>query len=457
MDNFFKLKEHGTDVRTEIIAGVTTFLSMVYILAVNPSLLAASGLNSAAVFTATAISAAFATLIMAFYANYPVALASGMGLNAYFSFSVCIPMAETGIQDPWKIALTAVFVEGIIFVLLSFTNFREKLVNDVPANLKYGITSGIGLFIVIIGLKGAGIVSADPATLVTMGSVKSPQFILALIGFLIIALLVHYNVKGAVLIGILSTWVLGMIAQATGWYQVNIEAEAFSLYPVFSLKNIIPHAPTLFAFNFKWIGENLIEFIVITFSFLFVDLFDTVGTLIGVASKGNLLDEDGNLPRAKQALMSDALGTIAGACLGTSTVTSFVESSAGVASGGRTGLTSVTTAVLFIIALFFSPIFLAIPAFATTPALVYVGLLMLSAIKNMTFDDNIADTVSGFLAIVMMPFTYSIANGIMFGMLSWVILKILTKKISDIAPVMWVSAGLFVIRLITLGLGIGFH
>lgn len=290
-----------------------------------------------------------------------------------------------------------------------------------------------------------------------MGSVKSPQFILALIGFLIIALLVHYNVKGAVLIGILSTWILGMIAQATGWYQINIDAGAFSLYPVFSLKNIIPHSPTLFAFNFKWIGENLIEFLVITFSFLFVDLFDTVGTLIGVASKGNLLDENGNLPRAKQALMSDALGTIAGSCLGTSTVTSFVESSAGVASGGRTGLTSVTTAVLFIVALFFSPIFLAIPAFATTPALVYVGLLMLSAIKNMTFDDNIADTVSGFLAIVMMPFTYSIANGIMFGMLSWVILKVLTKKARDIAPVMWISAALFVIRLITLGLGIGFH
>lgn len=345
----------------------------------------------------------------------------------------------------------------LIFVLLSFTNFREKLVNDVPQNLKYGITAGIGLFIVIIGLKGAGIVTADPATLVTMGTVKSPQFILALIGFVIIALLVHYNVKGAVLIGILSTWILGMIAQATGWYQVNIEAETFSLYPVFSAKNLIPHAPTLFAFNFKWIGENLIEFIVITFSFLFVDLFDTVGTLIGVASKGNLLDENGNLPRAKQALMSDALGTIAGACLGTSTVTSFVESSAGVASGGRTGLTSLTTAVLFILALFFSPIFLAIPAFATTPALVYVGLLMLSAIKNVNFEDNIADTVSGFLAIVMMPFTYSIANGIMFGMLSWVILKILTKKANEIAPVMWVSAILFVIRLITLGLGIGFH
>lgn len=457
MEKFFKLNEHGTDVRTEIVAGLTTFLSMVYILAVNPSLLAASGLDSAAVFTATAVSAAFATLIMAFYANYPVALASGMGLNAYFSFSVCIPMAEAGIQDPWKIALTAVFVEGIIFVLLSFTNFREKLVNDVPQNLKYGITAGIGLFIVIIGLKGAGIVTADPATLVTMGTVKSPQFILALIGFVIIALLVHYNVKGAVLIGILSTWILGMIAQATGWYQVNIEAEAFSLYPVFSAKNLIPHAPTLFAFNFKWIGENLIEFIVITFSFLFVDLFDTVGTLIGVASKGNLLDENGNLPRAKQALMSDALGTIAGACLGTSTVTSFVESSAGVASGGRTGLTSLTTAVLFILALFFSPIFLAIPAFATTPALVYVGLLMLSAIKNVNFEDNIADTVSGFLAIVMMPFTYSIANGIMFGMLSWVILKILTKKANEIAPVMWVSAILFVIRFITLGLGIGFH
>lgn len=457
MEKFFKLQEHGTNVKTEVVAGITTFLSMVYILAVNPSLLSASGLNSAAVFTATAISATFATLIMAFYANYPVALASGMGLNAYFSFSVCIPMAQAGIQDPWKIALTAVFVEGIIFVLLSLTNFREKLVNDVPQNLKYGITAGIGLFIVIIGLKGAGIVTADPSTLVSMGTVQSPQFILALVGFLIIALLVHFDIKGAVLIGILSTWILGMIAQATGWYQIDIEAGAYSLYPVFSAKNIIPHAPTLFAFNFKWIGENLVEFIVITFSFLFVDLFDTVGTLIGVASKGNLLDENGNLPKAKQALMSDALGTIAGACLGTSTVTSFVESSAGVASGGRTGLTSLTTAALFIVALFFSPIFLAIPGFATTPALVYVGLLMLSAIKNMSFDGEIADTVSGFLAIVMMPFTYSIANGIMFGLLSWVILKICTGKVKDIAPVMWISAALFVIRFVTLGLGIGFH
>ena len=457
MEKLFKLQEHGTTVRTEIVAGITTFLSMVYILAVNPSLLSASGLNPAAVFTATAISAAFATAIMAFYANYPVALASGMGLNAYFSFSVCLPMAKAGIQDPWKIALTAVLVEGIIFILLSLTQFREKLVNDVPQNLKYGITAGIGLFIIIIGLKSAGIVTADPATLVAMGTVQAPQFVLALVGFLLITIMVHYNVKGAVLWGILLTWIMGMLAQAVGWYQIDIKAGVYSLYPNFSFKDIIPHSPTWFAFDFKWVGKHIVEFAVITFSFLFVDLFDTVGTLIGVASKGNLLDEKDNLPRAKQALMSDALGTVGGACLGTSTVTSFVESAAGVAAGGRTGLTAITTAVLFIAALFFSPIFLAIPGFATTPALVYVGLLMLSTVRNMEFEGDIADTVSGFMAIIMMPFTYSIANGIMFGMLTWVILKICTGKIREIAPVMWISAGLFILRLLTLGFGIGYH
>lgn len=457
MDNFFKLKEHNTDVRTEVIAGITTFLSMVYILAVNPSVLSASGLDAGAVFTATAVSAAVATLFMAFFANYPVALASGMGLNAYFSYSICIPMAEAGIQDPWKIALTAVLVEGIVFVLLSFTNFREKLVNDVPENLKFGITSGIGLFIVIIGLKGAGIVVGNEATLVDLGAVSRPEFILAFVGFILICIMSHYNIKGFVLWGILATWILGMIAQAAGWYQVNPDAGVFSLYPNFHGVSFIPAKPHLFAFNFKWVGKNLIEFLVIAFSFLFVDLFDTVGTLIGVASKGDLLDENGNLPRAKGALLSDALGTIFGACTGTSTVTSYVESAAGVASGGRTGLTAVVSAILFLISLFFSPIFLAIPGFATTPALVYVGLLMLSSIKNMSFDVDIADTVGGFFAIVMMPFTYSIANGIMFGMVTWVILKVATGKIKDVSPVMWVSFSLFVLRLITLVYGIGFH
>ncbi|HKK95294.1 MAG TPA: NCS2 family permease [Anaerovoracaceae bacterium] len=453
MEKFFKLKEHNTDVRTEIIAGATTFLSMVYILAVNPSILSAAGMNPAAVFTATAVSAAFGSILMAILANYPVALASGMGLNAYFAFSICIPLAEAGIQDPWKIALAAVLVEGIVFVILSFFNFREKLVNDVPANLKYAITSGIGLFIAIIGFEGAGIVADDPATLVSLGNVGSPQFILAMVGLLLIAVFNHFNFKGFVLLGILATWVLGMIAQASGWYVVDIEAGVYSLYPSFS-GSFLPSAPSTFAFDFGWVGGHMLEFAVIVFSFLFVDLFDTVGTLIGVASKADLLNEKGELPNAKGALLSDAVATIGGACLGTSTVTSYVESTAGVAAGGRTGLTAATSGVLFILALFLSPIFLAIPGFATAPALIYVGLLMISSLKNMSFTDDIADTVGGFLALVAMPFTYSIANGIMFGILSWVILKICTGKSKDIPMVMWISFALFIIRFWTLITGI---
>ena len=451
MEKFFKLKENGTDVRTEVTAGVTTFLAMVYILAVNPNILSASGMNSAAVFTATAVSAGFATLIMAFYANYPVALASGMGLNAYFAFSVCVPMAKAGIQDPWKIALAAVLCEGIIFILLSLTQFREKLVNDIPMNLKYGITSGIGLFIVIVGLKGAGIVIGDQSTLVTMGKVGSPEFVLAMVGLIIIAVLHHYRVKGDILIGILITWILGIIAQGAGWYKVDVDAGVYSLIPSFA-GGFLPAKMNLFAFDFDWIGTHVMDFVVIVFSFLFVDIFDTAGTLIGVASKGNLLDENSKLPRAKQALLSDAIGTVAGACMGTSTVTSYVESSAGVASGGRTGLTSLTTGVLFFVSLLLSPIFLAIPSFATTPALLWVGLLMLSSVKNMVFDTDtdLADVVSGFMAIVMMPFTYSIANGIMFGMLSWVLLKLLTGKAKEINGIMWICFFLFVACIITL-------
>ncbi|MCI7326765.1 MAG: NCS2 family permease [Clostridiales bacterium] len=451
MEKFFKLKENGTDVRTEVTAGVTTFLAMVYILAVNPNILSASGMNSAAVFTATAVSAGFATLIMAFYANYPVALASGMGLNAYFAFSVCVPMAKAGIQDPWKIALAAVLCEGIIFILLSLTQFREKLVNDIPMNLKYGITSGIGLFIVIVGLKGAGIVIGDQSTLVTMGKVGSPEFVLAMVGLIIIAVLHHYRVKGDILIGILITWILGIIAQGAGWYKVDVDAGVYSLIPSFA-GGFLPAKMNMFAFDFDWIGAHVMDFVVIVFSFLFVDIFDTAGTLIGVASKGNLLDENGKLPRAKQALLSDAIGTVAGACMGTSTVTSYVESSAGVAAGGRTGLTSLTTGVLFFVSLLLSPIFLAIPSFATTPALLWVGLLMLSSVKNMVFDTDtdLADVVSGFMAIVMMPFTYSIANGIMFGMLSWVLLKLLTGKAKEINGIMWICFFLFVARIITL-------
>lgn len=456
MEKLFKLKEHGTDPRTEVIAGFTTFLSMVYILAVNPNILSAAGMDRAGIFTATAVSAAFATLCMAFFANYPVALASGMGLNAYFAYSVCIPMAKAGIKNPWTIALAAVLVEGIAFILLSLTNFREKLVNDIPESLKYGITAGIGLFITIIGLKGAGITVASSSTLVDLGPVNKPQFILALVGLLMIAVLHHFKVKGDILIGILGTWILGMIAQAAGWYVVNPEAGAFSLYPSFAGSNFIPKAPELFSFDFAWIGHHIISFATIVFSFLFVDIFDTVGTLIGVASKGDLLDENGKLPNAKGALLADAVGTVAGACLGTSTVTSYVESSAGVAAGGRTGMTAVTTAILFIVALFFSPIFLAIPSFATTPALVWVGLLMMSTVKKMSFDGDIADVLGGFLAIIMMPFTYSIANGIMFGMLAWVILKVLTGNAKKVPVVMWISAVLFGFRFYTLVKGLSF-
>lgn len=450
MEKLFKLKEHGTDPKTEMIAGATTFLSMVYILAVNPSILSASGMNPASVFTATVVSAIIATLFMAFMANYPVALASGMGLNAYFAYSVCIPLAKSGIKDPWKIALAAVLAEGIIFILLSLVSFREKLVNDVPKNLKFGITAGIGLFITLIGLKGAGVVVASDATILELGKVTTPEFALAMLGLIIVATLHHFDVKGYILFGILATWIMGMIAQACGWYVVDPATSRFSLYPSLAGANFIPAAPHFFSFDFSWLSDHFLDFCVIVFSFLFVDLFDTVGTLIGVASKGNMLDENGNLPNAKAALLADAIGTVSGACLGTSTVTSYVESSAGVANGGRTGLTSVSTAVLFFIALFLSPIFLAIPAFATTPALVWVGLLMISSIREMHFDGDIADVVGGFLAVIMMPFTYSIANGIMFGMLSWVILKVVTGKAKDVTPVMWISFIIFALRIITL-------
>ncbi len=450
MEKVFKLKEHGTNVRTEIIAGVTTFLAMVYILAVNPSMLAEAGMSKDAVFTATAVSAALATLCMAFFANYPVALASGMGLNAYFAYSVCIPMAEAGITDPWQIALTAVFVEGIIFIILSLFKFRETLVNKVPANLKFGITTGIGLFITIVGLKGAGIAIGDPSTLVAMGDIATPQFVLAMVGLILIGIMHHYKVPGSILWGILATWILGMIAEACGWYVVDIEAGAYSLFPDFTDYSFLPAAPYFFNFDFSYVTSHFMEFAVITFSFLFVDLFDTVGTLIGVAEKGDLLDKEGNLPRAGGALLADAVGTVVGAILGTSTVTSYVESSAGVAQGGRTGLTAVTAAVLFIVALFFSPIFLAIPGFATTPALVFVGLLMMGSVKNMKFDGDIADVLGGFMAIIMMPFTYSIANGIMFGILTWVILKLCMGKIKDIHWIMWVVSALFILRIITM-------
>ena len=446
MEKLFKLKEHNTTVKTEVMAGITTFLTMAYILAVNPNMLSASGMDNGAVFTATALASALATFIMAFWANYPIALSAGMGLNAYFAYTVCLGQLQ-GIDDPWKIALAAVLVEGIIFIILSFFKLRETIVNAIPENLKYGITSGIGLFIAFVGLKGAGVVVSDDSTLVALGNFGRPEVALCLI-----AVMNHYNVKGSILWGILITWVLGIIAQLTGWYVVDPDAGAASLIPSLSASSFIPPSisSTFCKFDFAWIGSHVSEFVVIVFSFLFVDMFDTIGTVIGVAEKADLLDEDGNLPRVGRVLMADAIGTVAGSMLGTSTVTSFVESSSGVAEGGKTGLTAMTTGILFLVALFLSPIFLAIPSFATAPALVIVGFFMASSIKKMEFDGDLADAVGGYLAFLMMPLTYSIANGIMFGVLAWFIIKVCTGQLKKIHPVMYIVCALFIIRVITI-------
>ncbi len=448
MEKLFKLKEHGTNIKTEIIAGITTFLAMSYILAVNPGMLGIipDGPGPAAIFMATAISAAIATICMAFFANYPVALASGMGLNAFFAYTVCMGMGYS-----YKVALTAILIEGFIFMILSIFKFREELVNKIPKNLKLGITAGIGLFITIIALINAGIIVNNDSTLVGLGNLGSPQVVLAVVGLLIIGVLHHFKVKGDILIGILATWILGIIAELVGWYVVNIEAGVYSLIPSLTWKSIKANfaAPAMFQFDFAFIAKNFMSFAVVMFTFLYTDIFDTVGTLIGVAQKGNLLAKDGSLPKAGGALMADAVGTIAGACLGTSTVTSYVESTAGVAAGGRTGLTALTTGILFLLAIPFAPIFLAIPGFATAPAMIFVGLLMLSSVTQMDFDGDIADAIGGFLAITMMPFAYSIATGIMFAVVSWVVLKILTGKAKDISPVMWVSLALFAIYIYT--------
>jgi len=454
MEKIFHLRERGTDVKTEILAGITTFFTMAYILAVNPNILG-TVMDRSGVFVATAIVSAVATFVMAFYANYPIALSSGLGLNAFFAYQVCLnELADE--ENPFTIALTAVFVEGIILILLSIFRAREALLNGMPRALKTGISAGIGLFIALIGLHGAGIV-INPEGLATpldMGKIGSAPFALAVIGFVLILVLVHFKVKGAVLIGIIVTWVLGMFAEKVGWYVVDPEAGAYSVFPDFSqglqLSGI---QNTAFHFNFEWVGSHIIQFIAIIFGFLYVDLFDTIGTVVGVADKAGLLDKDGKLQNGGRVLLADAIGTTVGACLGTSTVTSFVESSAGVAEGGRTGLTAFTTASLFLLALFFAPVFLAIPAFATAPALIYVGMLMLKSVTKINFDGDVADVAGAYLAVIMMPFTYSIATGIMFSVVTWTLLKIFTGKIREIKPVIWVVFTLFAIRIATLVAG----
>ena len=452
MENFFKLKEHGTDVKTEVIAGLTTFMTMAYILAVNPSILGATGMDTGAIFTATALASAIGSFCMALFANLPFVLSAGMGLNAYFAYTVVLGMGYS-----WEVALTAVFVEGIIFIILSLTNVREAIFNAIPASLKVAVSVGIGLFITFIGLQNAHIV-VDGSTLVGLfsfnGSVKAGTFqsegitvVLALIGLLITAFLVIKNVKGNILLGILITWVLGILCQLTGLYVPNAEAGFYSLIPSGIISAPASVAPTLFKMDFSAIAS--LNFVVVVFAFLFVDIFDTLGTLIGCATKANMLDKEGKLPGIKGALMADAVGTTVGACLGTSTITTFVESSSGIAEGGRTGLTSIVSGLLFILALFFSPVFLAIPSFATAPALIVVGFFMMQSVAKINWSDML-EAIPAFICIFAMPFMYSISEGISFGVISFVVLNAVTGKAKKITPLMWVLAVLFILKYIFL-------
>lgn len=424
MEKIFKLSAHKTTVRTELLAGATTFLTMAYILIVNPLILADAGMDFGAVFTATALSAAIATLVMAFLANLPFALAPGMGLNAFFAYTVVITMGYT-----WQQALTAVFIEGIIFILLTAFNIREAIVNSIPNNMKKAISVGIGLFIAFIGLQNAGII-VDGATLVELGDITHGTALVAMIGLVITGILVAFKVRGALLLGIVATTIVGIPMGVTSW------AGGSFLPP--SL------APTFLAFSFKDVFS--VDMIVIVFTFLFVDMFDTVGTLIGCATKANILEKDGTIPKCKEALFADAIGTTVGAMLGTSTVTTYVESSAGVTEGGKTGLTSLTVAVLFLFSLFLSPLFISIPGAATAPTLILVGLFMISPVKDIDFEET-TEALPAFLTILFMVTSYSIANGIMYGALSWILLKLFTGKAKQISPTMVIIAVLLLAKL----------
>ncbi|MBP9001393.1 MAG: NCS2 family permease [Lachnospiraceae bacterium] len=451
LEKLFKLKENNTNVRTEVIGGITTFMTMAYILAVNPSLLSASGMDKTAVLMATALASFLGTLIMALIANYPFALAPGMGLNAYFAFTVCGAMGYS-----WQIALAAVFVEGLIFIVLSLTNVREAIFNAIPLTLKKGVSCGIGLFIAFIGLQGAHLVVDNPSTLVSYvnfrGTIHTQGIcaILALIGLFITAILYIKNVRGSILIGIIATWVLGMIAEALGIYVVDVENGFYSLYPTFGTTDFSALSLTfgqVFKADFTNVG--IINFIIIIFAFLFVDMFDTLGTLIGVATKADMLDEEGRLPRIKQALLADAVATSAGAVLGTSTTTTFVESSAGVAAGARTGLASVVTGLLFLLSIFLAPIFCAIPGFATAPALIFVGFLMITTVGDINFKE-LTDAIPAYLCIIAMPLMYSISEGIAIGVVSYVVINLICGKHKKITPLMYILAVLFVCKYIFL-------
>ena len=451
-EKVFKLSEHQTTVKTEVMAGITTFMTMAYILAVNPSILGSTGMDPTAVLLATALASFIGTACMAFMANLPFVLSAGMGLNAYMAYTVC-----AGYGYSWHVALLAVFAEGLIFIVLSLTNVREAIFNAIPLTLKRGVSVGIGLFIAFIGLQNAGL-SVDSSTLVTI--ISFPEnfhtagicALLALIGLFIMAVLYTYRVKGAILYGILGTWILGMLCQVTGIYTPDVENGFYTLFPTLGITDFSKLGETFgkcFTVDFDAVG--IINFIVVIFSFLFVDIFDTLGTLIGVATKADMLDEEGRLPGIRPALMADAIATSFGAVLGTSTTTTFVESASGVAVGGRTGLTALVSALLFLLSTLFAPIFTAIPSFATAPALIMVGFLMVGTVTEIRFDeDNITEAIPAYLALIAMPLFYSISEGISMGIISYVLLNVAAGKAKKITPLMYVLAVLFVLKYIFL-------
>ena len=448
LENMFHLKENRTTVQTELLAGLTTFMTMAYILAVNPLILSAAGMDAGAVFTATALASGISCVLMASFANLPFALSSAMGLNAFFAYTVVGQMGYS-----WQLALTAVLVEGLIFIALSVTNVREALFNAIPLTLKSAVTVGIGFFITFIGLQNAHVVVAGPKLVALFSFPKAMAegtfhsegitVLLALFGILLTAVLVIKNIKGHILIGIFATWGLGIILELLGVYIPDPASGYFSLMPSGIIAPPVSLAPTFLQFDFHAILS--LDFIVVIFAFLFVDLFDTLGTLIGCASRADMLDEKGRLPRVKGALLADACGTALGACLGTSTISTYVESSAGIVEGGRTGLTAVTTAIFFLVALFFSPLFLAVPGFATAPALVIVGFLMMQQVAKIPWSD-ITEAIPSFICIAVMPFAYSIAEGIAFGIISYTLLHVASGKFRNVTWLMYVLTVLFILK-----------
>ncbi len=440
IEKCFKLKENHTTFKTELMAGLTTFMTMAYILVVNPSILSATGMDAGALLTATCIASALGTFFMAIFANYPFVLAPGMGLNAYFAYTVC---AQYGYS--WQVALAAVFIEGIIFIILSLINVREAIFDAIPANMKKAVSVGIGMYIAFIGLQNAGVVVNNASTCVSLGDVRTVPVALALIGTIITLALVIRKIRGALLLGILITWVLGIICQVTGIYAVDVEAGVYSLIPT----GVVSAPPSIMpiAGKMSFTAAGIFDFIVVIFAFLFVDLFDTLGTLIGVSTKAGFLDKNGKLPKIKGALFADALATTVGAALGTSTVTTFVESASGVSDGGKTGLTAFTAGILFLIALLFAPILTTIPSFATTPALVVVGLMMVENVRDIEFSDY-TEGFPAFMTILMMVVCYSISEGLVFGVLSYVLLKLFGGRKSELNPVIVIIAILFFLKLI---------